>query len=177
MHPLVSISLSYSWGLLLTQRKIWCVILWWLVSIQKLYWTISVHLSVIREKGGSPTGGNKKTKHARFSEKTSISYPPDTHTYVPINSSFQTLLVLVTMPRKRKRNQDSLLIAFNKLERLFWCLTLFHIFDENISQSFMYLWLVQMLGLKRWHSPAVNLHYCYFQGTHTNSSKPCIFWI
>ena len=31
--------------------------------------------SIIRQKGESQNGGNKKTKHAKFSAKTNISYP------------------------------------------------------------------------------------------------------
>ena len=34
----------------------------------------------IRQKCESRNGCFKKTKHAKFSEKTNISYPPDTHT-------------------------------------------------------------------------------------------------
>ena len=30
---------------------------------------------VIRQKGESQNGGNKKTKHVKFSEKMNISYP------------------------------------------------------------------------------------------------------
>ena len=36
---------------------------------------ISESLWVIRQKSESQNGGNKKTKHAEFSEKTNISYP------------------------------------------------------------------------------------------------------
>ena len=32
-----------------------------------------MNLSVIRQKGESQNGGNKKTKHAKFSEKENIS--------------------------------------------------------------------------------------------------------
>ena len=38
-------------------------------------------LSVIRKKGESQNGGNKKTKHAKFSEKKYL-LPPDTHKYM-----------------------------------------------------------------------------------------------
>ena len=37
-------------------------------------------LSVIRQKGKSQNECFKKTKHTKFSEKTNISCPPDTHT-------------------------------------------------------------------------------------------------
>ena len=36
---------------------------------------------VIRQKGKSQNGGNKKAKHAKFSEKQTF-LPPDTPTYV-----------------------------------------------------------------------------------------------
>ena len=32
-------------------------------------------MSIIREKDKSQNGGSKTTKHAKFSEKTSVSYP------------------------------------------------------------------------------------------------------
>ena len=38
-----------------------------------------------RKKGDSQNGGNKKTKHAKLSEKMNISYPPVTHRYVCIS--------------------------------------------------------------------------------------------
>ena len=39
---------------------------------------------VRRPKGESQNGGNKKTKQAKFSEKSKHFLPPDTHTYVGI---------------------------------------------------------------------------------------------
>ena len=41
---------------------------------------ISSTSSVIRQKGESQNGGNKKTKHPKFSRKANNSYP-DTHSY------------------------------------------------------------------------------------------------
>ena len=41
--------------------------------------------SVIRRKGESQNGGNKKTKQAKFSEKRTFLTPPDSHTYVRVS--------------------------------------------------------------------------------------------
>ena len=41
--------------------------------------------SVIRQKGESQNGGNKKTKHPNFPENE-LFLPPDTHTY-PLHES------------------------------------------------------------------------------------------
>ena len=47
-------------------------------------------LSLIRQKGESQNGGNKKTKHTKFSEKKKNPehfLPLDTHTYVFVSGS------------------------------------------------------------------------------------------
>ena len=36
---------------------------------------MKVNIIIITEKGESQNGGNKKTKHTKFSEKANISYP------------------------------------------------------------------------------------------------------
>ena len=39
------------------------------------YYKLIRNLSIIRQKGESQNGGNKRTKYAKFSGKTNISYP------------------------------------------------------------------------------------------------------
>ena len=52
-----------------------------LLYIKTCHALICAHMikSVIRQKGESQNGGNKKSKHAKFSEKTNFSYPLHTH--------------------------------------------------------------------------------------------------
>ena len=48
---------------------------------------IQLNSSVIWQKGKSPNGGNKNTKHVKFSNfpKNERFLPPDTHTYVCVS--------------------------------------------------------------------------------------------
>ena len=45
----------------------------------------SLRSLVMREKDESQSGGNKKAKHAKYSEKRTFLTPPDTHTYVCVS--------------------------------------------------------------------------------------------
>ena len=53
---------------------------------------------VIRKKDESENGGNKKTKHTKFSEKNEDFLPHDTHTYVPVT----TVLRFALLPYYRR---------------------------------------------------------------------------
>ena len=59
------------------------------------FWGAAYNSSVIRQKGESQNGGNRKTKHAKFCEKTNISNPLQGH----IQSEFHTCWP-VSMPKK-----------------------------------------------------------------------------